>query len=368
MSGCKSEVTRNRNEDDDDDDKEEEVEKEKEEMNVTEPETEERHELASNERQRSSTKKERANTITRGIMESSVDADAWNAVQTTGTNFGKFRNEIDNLKYIYSSELTAKCYQLNLLRTTDDDFGEIIRNFHGREIVQPVLPKLELIENQWRTLDLWELLQSVNAFPLLHVGGKDSTLLENKEDMTFIWSIELCCKVNNQFRKVGDKLDIEEDICDVVANLLMKVEKKDMTSLLVCMQSAIIMNSQVRGSKQDGTLRTLLITEKKYDASNQACIVLEQMILNNKHKNVSWMRILCTQFIDLVVQLIVQPDYREDVLWTLKYLLKSNSEWKVADVYNLMKNGLLVLHGKQKEFHRYVMIIRNFALLSVIEY
>ena len=74
------------------------------------------------------------------------------------------------------------------------------------------------------------------------------------------------------------------------------------------------------------------------------------------------MRIVWAQFIDLVVQLIIEPDYREDVHWTLTYLLKLESEWKVADVYSLMKNGLHMFHGKQKEFHRYLMIIRNFAL------
>ena len=46
--------------------------------------------------------------------------------------------------------------------------------------------------------------------------------------------------------KVGDTLDIEEDICDVVGQLLMKVEKQDRSNLLDCMQSAI-MNIQVEG-------------------------------------------------------------------------------------------------------------------------
>ena len=120
---------------------------------------------------------------------------------------------------------------------------------------------------------------------------------------------------------VGDTLDIEEDICDVVGQLLMKVEKQDRSSLLDCMQSAM-MNIQVEDSKQDNDkLRTLLIRKKKYNGLNLACILLEQMILDNKDNNVSWMRIVCAQFIDLVVQLIIEPDYREDVHWTLTYLL-----------------------------------------------
>ena len=126
-----------------------------------------------------------------------------------------------------------------------------------------------------------------------------------------------------------------------------------------CMQNAII-NILAHGNERDDDI--LLITEKKYNGLNLACKLLEQMILDNKDNNVSWMRIVCAQFIDLVVQLVIEPDYREEVLWTLTYLLKMESEWKVADVYNLAKNGLLMLHGKQKKFHRYLMIIRNFAL------
>ena len=162
--------------------------------------------------------------------------------------------------------------------------------------------------------------------------------------------------------KDGNTLDIEDDICDVVGQLLMRVEKQDRSSSLDCIQSAI-MNIRVKDSKQDGDkLRTLLITKKKYNGLNLACILLEQMILDNKDDNVSWMRIVCAQFIDLVVQLIIEPGYRREVHWTLTYLLKLESEWKVADVFNLTKNGLLMFHGKHVEFHRYLMIIRNFAL------
>ena len=142
----------------------------------------------------------------------------------------------------------------------------------------------------------------------------------------------------------------------------MKVGNLDRSSLLYCMQSAM-MNIQVEDSKQEGDkLRTLLIMKKKYNGLNLACIHIEQMIIDNKDNNVSWMRVVCAQFIDLVVQLIIEPDYREDVYQTLNYLLKLESEWNVADVYNLMKNGLLMFHDNQKIFHRYLIIIRNFAL------
>ena len=162
--------------------------------------------------------------------------------------------------------------------------------------------------------------------------------------------------------KVGDTLDIEEDICDVVGQLLMKVEKQDRSSVLDCIQSAM-MNIQEEDSEQDvDKLQPLLITEKKYNGLNLACILLEQMILDNKDNNVSWMRIVCAQFIDLVVQLIVEPDYRGDAHWILTYLLKLESEWKIVDVYNLMKNSLFMFHRNQEIVHGYLTIIRNFTL------
>ena len=218
---------------------------------------------------------------------------------------------------------------------------------------------------------MWEILLSVNPRRIVEFGRdelfrKDSTSLGNNEDMIFMWSIVLCHAFEDLMRtlgwRVGDTHGIEEDICDVVGQLLMRVEKQDRSSLLDCMQSAM-MNIQVKDSKQDGDkLRTLLISKKKYNGLNLACILLEQMILDNKDNNVPWMRIVCAQFIDLVVQTIIEPGYREDMNWTLTYFLESESEWKVADVYNLMKNSLLVFHGDQKEFHRYLMIILNFAL------
>ena len=84
-----------------------------------------------------------------------------------------------------------------------------------------------------------------------------------------MWSFVLCHVFENLVGKlgwkVGDTLDIEEDICDVVGQLLMKVEKQDRSRLLDCMQSTI-MNIQVEDGKQDGDkLRTLLFTKKQYN-------------------------------------------------------------------------------------------------------
>ena len=316
--------------------------------------------------------------------ETPVDADLRNVLEITETYLLELQKEILNVKEQYHKKLTTKCYQLKLHHTMDDDLEKVIRNSHESEIIQPVVDRMKLIEDQWMTLDLWEILQSVNPRRILEFGRdelfrKDSTSLETNEDMIFRRSIVLCHAFENLMRtlgwRVGDTHDIEEDICDVVGQLLMKVDKQDRSSLLDCMQSAM-MNIQMNDSKQDGDkLRTLLITKKKHNGLNLACILLEQMILDNKDNNVSRVRIVCAQFIDLVVQLIIDPEYREDVHSTLTYLLKLKPNWKVADVYNLMKNGLLMFHGKQTnflrffvfqgnqgKFHRYLMIIQNFAL------
>ena len=96
---------------------------------------------------------------------------------------------------------------------------------------------------------------------------------------------------------------------------------------------------------------------------NLACILLEQMILDNirKQRNLDANR-LQAMFIDLVVQLIIEPQYQDDLLWTLHYLIKMDSEWPIADIYNLIKNGLLMFHNHQDKFRCYLIVIRNFAL------
>ena len=71
------------------------------------------------------------------------------------------------------------------------------------------------------------------------------------------------------------------------------------------------------------------------------------------------MRTVCIQFIDLVVQLIIEPDYREDIQWSLNYLMKLGSLWSVADIYYLMRNGILTFHYRQDIFHRYLIRIQN---------
>ena len=364
MSGNRTNVLQEEIDDDEDNDGEEEEEKEEEGMNETQ---QQKHELINtNERPEEAMERSHKNA-----KESSVDADPRNAPEITETNVLKLREEILHVKELYHIKLTTKCCQLILHRTMDDDTEKVIRNCHESEIVQPVVDRIKLIEDQWRTLDLWEILQSVNPRRILEFGRnelfrKDSTSLGNNEDMIFRRSIVFCHAFENLMRtlswRVGDTHDIEEDMCDVVGQLLMRVKKQDRSSLLDCMQSAI-MNIRVEDNKHDcDELRKLLNTKKKYNGLNLACILLEQMILDNKDNNVSWMRIVCAQFIDLVVQLIIEHPYRMDVYWTLTSFLKLKTKWKIVDVYKLMTNGLLVFQGDQTEFHRYLIIIRNFDL------
>ena len=287
------------------------------------------------------------------------------------SNLAKLQNEIQNLKEQYNNKLTTRCYQLKIHRRTNDDVAEARKHSPDGKIQQPVLERIKLIEDQWRTLDLWGILQSVNPRPILkfdrdELFEQDSTSLENKDDMIFRQAIVLCSMFEDLMRTLGwrarDTLDIEEDLCDVVGQLLMKVEKQDKSTLLDCMQSAI-MNIQAEDGKQDGDkLRTLLIKKKKYNGLNLAFILLEQMIIDNKDNNVSWMETLCSHFIDQIAQLIIQTEYRENVLWHFTRFFNAELKWKVFDIYNLMKNGLLTFVGQQNKFHSYLEIIRNFAL------
>ena len=284
-------------------------------------------------------------------------------------NMTEIETEIVRLKQQYSNELASKCFQLKIHRTTD--LRKTVQKFYEFE-TQPVLNRIKLIENQWRTLDLWEIVQAVNprtimAFEQNKMFQSDRTLSENPPDNVILrMAIVLCCFFEDLMRsfswKVGDTLNIENDICNTVGKLIMQVTERDIPNLLKCLQCAM-MNIQANSSKQDrDKLRSLLITKKKYNGLNLACILLEQMILDNKDNSLSWMRIVCTQFIDLVCQLIIEPDYQEDVHWTLNNFLKLESSWPVRDIYNFMRNGILMFQYRQEYFHRYLIRIRNFAV------
>ena len=287
-------------------------------------------------------------------------------------NMARFANEIRNLKEKCCKELTTKCHQLKIHQTKSDDFDEVVREFYESR-TQTVLNKIKLIEYQWKTLDVWGVVQSVNSRPILEFSTKESFQQDvefskdSPDNMAFRKAFVFCCIFEDLMRnlgwKVGDALGIEHDICDVVGNLMMQVTEQDRSSLLDCMQSAM-MNIQADQSKRySEKLRSLLIKKKKYNGLNLACMLLEQMILDNEDNNVSWMRIVLTQFIDLICKLIIEPDYRADVHATLNYLMKLESIWSMSDIYNLMKNGILMYQYRQDYFHRYLMRIRNLAIL-----
>ena len=275
--------------------------------------------------------------------------------------------EMRRLKQQCCNEFTTKCYQLKIHRSKDNDVERIVRNVHETR-TNSVLDRVKSIENRWRKLDFWKILQSVNPIAIMKFDLQlDETLSKNtSDDLTFRKVSAFCCIFEDLMKsfgwKVGDTLDIEADICNIVGQLMMNVEAHHMSTLLNCFLEAIV-NIQAHGSnRDDDKLRTLLIEQKKYNGLNLACILLEQMILDNKDGNVICMRAVCAQFIDLVVQLLIEPDYRGDIPWTLKYLMSIESLWSVADVYNLMKNGILMFQTHQVIFHRYLIRIRNFAL------
>ena len=251
-----------------------------------------------------------------GIKTESSEVEQMHSTDKYKSNMTEFRIEIQEFKQqYYRDKLATKCHQIKIHRTKDEDVEETIRDFDNRETL-PLLNKLELIKDQWRTMDLWGLLQQVNPSPEIYFDRgvilQDETFSQRESDITLRWSIVLCCIFEDLMRsvglKVGDTLDIDENICRVVGKLILSVEEQDRSILLNCMQNAMV-NIQTNGNEPGcDKLRSLLITKKKYNGSNLACILLEQMILDNKDNNVSWMRTVCSQFIDLVVPLIIEPE------------------------------------------------------------
>ena len=275
----------------------------------------------------------------------------------------KFEDAIHNLKQKCCNKLTtiSNCYQLKIHKTKDDDFEEIAKKY-PKSGTQSVLDKLTLIKDQWRTLDFWELVQSVNPRPILEfvqkpLDPRDKIPSVKQTDKTaFERSIVLCCIFEDMARdlgwKVGDTLDIENDVFDTVGKLMMQMPEKERTGALDCMQSAMLNIQAHRNIRDDDKIRSLLITKKKYNGLNLACILLEQMIIDNKDSNVSWMRTICNQFNELFVQLVIFPEYQENIRRILNYLMKLESIWSVADIYNLIRKELLIFHNRLAYFTR----------------
>ena len=187
------------------------------------------------------------------ICSESQDTDVSLDISATDlyeANLVRFVNEISNLKEQCCKELTTKCYQLKIYQTTSD---EVVREFFESK-TQKVMDKIKLIEDQWRTLDVWEIVQSVNPRPILEFSTKalfqqGVQLLKDRPDkMIFRKSFVLCC--------------IEHAIINTVGKLVMQVAEQDRSNLLDCMQNAMI-NVRANGCIQDyDKLRSLLIPEK----------------------------------------------------------------------------------------------------------
>ena len=171
----------------------------------------------------------------------SSEVDKVQSTDQFGSKMAEFQNEIQELKQQYRQQLITKCHQLKIHRTKDDDVEEVIQDFDNCE-TQPVLDKLKLTEDPWRTMDLWEIVQQVNPSPNMkfdpEVLLRDETLTELESDTILKRSIVLCCIFEDLTRKlgwkVGDTLDIEEDICDVVGKLISEMEESDRSSFLDC--------------------------------------------------------------------------------------------------------------------------------------
>ena len=84
--------------------------------------------------------------------------------------------------------------------------------------------------------------------------------------------------------KVGVTLDIEEDICNVVGKLMMEVAEQDRIQYLGLHAKCNYKHPGTRERERSSIVinsESLLMTKKKYSGLNRACILLEQMILDN---------------------------------------------------------------------------------------
>ena len=140
-------------------------------------------------------------------------------IDESNANMADCLNKIRNFKQNHN-ELTTKCYQLKIHRTMDDGVEEIVQKFHELE-TKLALERIEFLKDQWRTLDLWDIVQLVNPrstmeFNRGEIIKQDETLVEYKADETLRRSIVLCFMFEDLMRslgwKVGDTCDIEHDI------------------------------------------------------------------------------------------------------------------------------------------------------------
>ena len=261
---------------------------------------------------------------------------------------------------------TSKCLILKKHQAVNDSVSEVLR-IVDRIKIQPVLKKFKFIEKQWDSLQLLKVVKLLNPNIIKFDSKKsleDMSTSGTDVNMTFRRSIILCYRFHElmKIRACGaiDKCPFENDIiCDIVGHLMAEVEEQDRTSVLDAVQQAMNILMKDNGREND-KLTTRLITNQECYELSTGCLLLEQMILDRKYNNSSWMPIVCTKLIDLCVQDAIETELRGDIIWILKYLLTRKSEWKTIDVYNLIKNCLF--RGHPKDFYQYMIRIQNSAL------
>ena len=92
-------------------------------------------------------------------------------------NFLEFQTEIHNLMQQQHRKQASVCHQLKIFRRTDDDIAEVVRNFDKRE-TQPLIDKIKQVENQWRTLETWNMVELVNQRNIYLLISLKSKLLQ----------------------------------------------------------------------------------------------------------------------------------------------------------------------------------------------
>ena len=91
------------------------------------------------------------------------------------------------------------------------DFEEVVREFDNC-ITQPVLDKIKLIEDQWRTMDLWRIVKLMNPTPVMKFDQEDpprKNETEHKADEVLRRSIILCCIFEDLSKNLVGKLEIQ---------------------------------------------------------------------------------------------------------------------------------------------------------------
>ena len=107
------------------------------------------------------------------IETESSEVEQMHSTDKFRSNMTAFQNEIQKFKQqYYLDKLATKCHQIKIHRTKDDDLEKVIRDFDKRELKQ-VLDKIKLIEDRWRTMDLWRIVKLMNPSSVMEFDQED---------------------------------------------------------------------------------------------------------------------------------------------------------------------------------------------------